>query len=117
MGSYLVKTEKTGKTHKVVEGETLWAIANKYDVSVDELRLWNELTKYDPIKIDQLLFVKEPKIKELKQRKTTTYVVKPGDTFYSIAEKFEMGVTELMDLNQRKNSILSVGEEIEVYRK
>jgi LysM repeat protein len=46
-------------THKVVKSETLWSIAEKYKVSVDNLMKWNNL-KTDVLDIGQVLIVKEP---------------------------------------------------------
>jgi len=47
------------KTHKVANGEGLFSIARKYNVSVTELRKWNTL-RSDNIDIGQQLVVAEP---------------------------------------------------------
>jgi len=44
-------------THDVRSGETLWAIARKYDVSVDALKKWNRL-RSDTVYIGQSLKIK-----------------------------------------------------------
>ncbi len=109
--------KKTGKTHKVVAGETLWSISRRFDVTIEELKKWNDLTKYDNLRIGQELFVKAPKLQERKPQQTKVYRVKPGDTLYRIAEAHNMEVVELMEINGKKNSYLSVGEELKVYKK
>jgi LysM repeat protein len=40
----------------------------------------------------------------------TTYMVKPGDTLYSIARKSNISVDKLKQLNNLSNNILSVGQ-------
>ena len=44
-------------THDVSSGETLWAIARKYDVSVDALKKWNRL-RSDTVYIGQSIKIK-----------------------------------------------------------
>jgi LysM repeat protein len=44
-------------------------------------------------------------------------VVNAGETLYSIARKYEMEVNELMRINDKKDSSLSVGEELTVYKR
>lgn len=53
------KPADSAPTHTVVKGETLWAIAKKYAVSVDNIKKWNSL-KSDEVSIGQILKVKAP---------------------------------------------------------
>jgi LysM repeat protein len=53
------KPSGSESTHTVVKGETLWSIAEKYKVSVDNLKKWNNL-KSDTLDIGQKLQVKAP---------------------------------------------------------
>ncbi|AXG66142.1 LysM-like endolysin [Streptomyces phage Annadreamy] len=53
------KPADSASTHTVVKGETLYAIASKYKVSVDNLKKWNNL-KSDELSIGQKLNVKAP---------------------------------------------------------
>ena len=46
-------------THTVAAGETLYSIAKTYNVSVDQLRQWNNLQSND-VKLSQTLFVAQP---------------------------------------------------------
>ncbi len=45
---------------------------------------------------------------------TATYIVKQGDTFYSIAKKYNLTFQQLLDLNNKKDSSLRVGEVLRV---
>ncbi|MFY0689479.1 MAG: LysM peptidoglycan-binding domain-containing protein [Cyclobacteriaceae bacterium] len=104
-----------GKTHIVVAGETLWSLSRKYETTVEEIRAWNDLTKYDVLDIGQEIFVEEPREKKQKTPKTKTYVVRAGDTLYRIANEHGMGVTELMELNGKSSGSISIGEELKVF--
>lgn len=46
-------------THTVIAGDTLWGIANKYQISVEQLKSWNSLTK-DTIFAGQVLRITAP---------------------------------------------------------
>ncbi len=106
--------------HRVREGETLWAISRRYDLSVENLRMWNNLTKYDPIKPGQKLALGKIEMEvtnTISSKPTTSYLVKPGDTLYQIAKSHDMEVSELIELNNKKNSDIDIGEELKVFKK
>ena len=63
-----------------------------------------------------MLISDQPDEKKSK-RETVTYIVRGGDTLYQIAARYRMSVTELMDLNGKQTSSLSVGEELKVYKR
>lgn len=45
--------------HRVQEGDTLYAISRKYNVSVDQLRAWNNLTNASVLSIGQVIMIKK----------------------------------------------------------
>ena len=48
--------KKGNKTlHTVVQGETLWSVSKKYQVSIEALRSWNNLWAHDHLKLGQQL--------------------------------------------------------------
>lgn len=51
------------KTHKVVKGDSLWAIARKYGVTVANIKAWNNL-KTDVIQPNQVLKVSKPVVND-----------------------------------------------------
>ncbi len=94
--------------YTVKAGDTLYAIANKYGMSVSELKALNNLTS-NTLSIGQKLVVSEGNAATL-----DTYTVKAGDTLYSIANKYGFSVNELKELNNLTSNILSIGQVLNV---
>ena len=88
-------------TYIVKKGDTLYGIAKKYGLSVDELKKYNNLSS-SSLSIGQ-------KIK-IPSNEKNTYVVKSGDTLYKIAKNNGISVSDLMSLNNLNNSNLSIGQ-------
>ena len=89
----------------VKKGDTLYGIANKYGISVDELKAINNLTSNN-LSVGQVLQI--PEIIEEDVPNENIYIVKSGDTLYSIANKYGMSVQELKDLNKLTNNLNDV---------
>ena len=68
------------KTYTVQSGDTLWDLARRFAVSIDDLQLWNGLAN-ELIKPGQTLAV-------VAEDDEKVYTVIRGDTLYSIARKF-----------------------------
>ncbi len=90
--------------HEVKKGETLYRIANEYNMTVTELKEQNNL-KSTIIFPGQKLTVKDP---------VKIHIVKKGDTLYSIARNNEMKVTELKALNNLTSHIIYPGQKLVV---
>jgi len=91
---------ETANTHVVEGGDTLWAISNKYNVSVEELAVWNKLQKPYILSIGTSLSVSTPK----------THVVVGGDTLWAISKKYEVTVDDLAKWNSLPSPyILPIG--------
>ena len=101
--------------HTVVEGESLWSIAQKYNVSVKDLRTFNEINENDALNIGQELYIFSTQKEPPKSSKSNIYTVQAGDSFYSIAVKHNMTVKDLMRLNRRINDVVMIGEKLKVY--
>jgi LysM repeat protein len=68
--------EPAKMTHTVAAGETLYSIARTYNVSVDQIRQWNNLTSND-LKLSQTLYVAQPMFQP---QTTTQQVTQPVTT-------------------------------------
>lgn len=73
----LIREERDGLLHKVGQGETLIAIANTYNVSLDELQRANNLPDPSKIYLNQELWI--PRAKEVKDVDVPKAVVLSGD--------------------------------------
>ncbi|GAA5006509.1 LysM peptidoglycan-binding domain-containing protein [Acinetobacter puyangensis] len=81
-------------TYTVVAGDYLSTVAQKNKMSLTELAALNNLTINSNIFVGQKL-----KVAAQEPEKPSTYKVQSGDTLTSIANKFDLTVQELADLN------------------
>ena len=119
-------------TYKVVSGDALIKIANRFDVTVGELQQWNGL-KGTLIYVGQVLKVSAPgktvtvttptvaAPTTTKTTPTTTattvYTVKSGDYLGKIAKQYGMTVSQLKTLNGLKTDLIYVGQKLKVTAK
>lgn len=94
------------QTYIVQMGDTLYGISKQFGVTVEELRLENDLTG-NTLSIGQVLRI--PTIET-----TSLYVVKKGDTLYSIASRYGVSVNSLMSLNNLNSTSLSIGQQLRI---
>lgn len=98
-----------GDVYIVKAGDTLYSIALRNNVTVEQLKEWNNLTS-NIINIGQKLYVTKPTT-------DTTYnihVVKAGDTLYSIARIYNTTVDELKKINNLTGNNIYVGQNLKV---
>lgn len=89
----------------VQKGDSLWKIARENNIPVPELIDLNNLNDLT-LQINQKLLI--PK----KNKDNDTYIVKKGDTLWSIAKKLNIDVNELKKLNNLESNLLSIGQEL-----
>jgi len=88
----------------VKSGDTLYKIANKFGITVDDLKQTNNLVG-NSLSIGQELIIPGESVTEEK-----IYIVKSGESLYSIANKYGVTVNELKDLNNLISNNLSIGQ-------
>lgn len=104
--------------HIVKAGETMLLISTKYNVTVDQLKEWNELETTN-IYVGQRIKIKgENKVVAPPKPPAPAvkyYTVRSGDTFGAIASRHRMSVTQLKNLNPKVNiNKLQVGQRIRI---
>lgn len=103
-------SEDLGVYYTVKAGDTLYGIANEYNLTVDELKSMNDL-KSNNLSIGQKLLVSGTG-EEVVGGDYDTYVVKSGDNLYAIARKYGTTVDNLKDINNLSSNLLSVGQKL-----
>lgn len=101
------KNNTSSNEYVVKKGDTLYGIANKYNVSVNNLKSYNNLST-DSLSIGQKIKIPDNKVN------SNEYVVKSGDSLYSISRKYGVSVDELMSVNNLKSTVLSVGQVLKI---
>lgn len=111
------KELKKVKIHTVAPGESLWAIAKKYNVLLEDLLRWNELPNPDALHVGQNIQVKAPIEEVIINKQIGSHLVQSGETLYAISRKYDMTVDELMELNRLSSTELAIGQTLKVYGK
>ena len=108
IGATYIPLEGTN-TYVVQKGDTLYSIARKYNVSVNDIKTLNNLTNNN-LSIGTIL--KIPTINNIDDNipSNNTYIVQKGDTLYSIAKKYNLTVDKLKSLNNLSNNLVSIGQ-------
>jgi LysM repeat protein len=101
-------TPPSGTTYIVQSGDSLWVIANKYGITVDQLKVANNLTT-NLLSIGQVLVIPT---KEVTPPSGTTYIVQSGDSLWVIANKYGITVDQLKSANNLTTNLLSIGQKL-----
>lgn len=111
VGQRLIVGKESSNDYVVSAGDTLWAIARKFNVSVDDIKTLNNLSSNN-LSIGMTL--KIPLYSNKQNEETNVYVVKSGDSLWSIARKFNSTVDEIKSLNGLKSNVLRIGQRLVV---
>ena len=130
----------TFTTYRVAAGDTLFGLARRFGMTVDELKAANKLTSNN-LSVGQALQVKgasgggsgsgtitvikpvqpatpvqppEPETHASATANFTTYRVVAGDTLFGVARRFGMTVDEVKAANKLTSNNLSVGQSLRV---
>ncbi len=95
--------DRSASSHVVKSGDSLWIIANRYGTTTKKIQELNGLSTAD-LHIGQVLKIRERK-GESKDDKPAgeylkTYLVKPGDSPYQIAQLHKMPLERFMRINR-----------------
>ena len=95
----------------VKKGDTLWSIANNFNVSVNDLKNANNKSN-NSLSIGEQLIIPGKSTGE--NVSTTIYTVKSGDNLYSIARRYNVTVNEIKSLNNLSSNLLSIGQKLSI---
>ena len=98
-------------TYTVQKGDSLYSISKKYNTTVDKIKNINNLTN-NALSIGQVL--KIPTNNKEESTIVTNYIVKSGDSLYSIAKKYNTSVDKIKQLNNLNTNLLSIGQTLKI---
>ena len=107
------KAEDTNISYVVKRGDSLYSIARQYGVNVNDLMKVNNLTS-DLLSIGQIINIPSsttivtPSEDDIINEENT-YVVKNGDTLWSISRIFNVSIDDIKNKNNLTSDILTVG--------
>jgi len=113
--STVSKTPDGTNKHTIRKGETLSQIAEKYKVSTDDIRKWNNLND-DNIIAGQKLIIKSDKSEGFADASGNNiyHIVNSGESLYSIAKIYNTTVARLKSINNLDGSQIQVGQKLKV---
>ncbi|MEA2087223.1 MAG: LysM peptidoglycan-binding domain-containing protein [Candidatus Caldatribacteriota bacterium] len=125
--------------HIVKKGETLWSIAQRYNLTVNSILANNNISNSELISIGQEMKIPSPKnavaetnivnqavidkksnninnnISQPKNAEPIVYTVKAGDNLWNISRKYGVSVDVIISVNNLKEKdLLSLGQKIEI---
>lgn len=103
--------------HIVKKKQTLYRIAQAYNVSVEDIEKENFNIKAEGLKIGQPVKIPAWKIKKDKKpieikKEPRVHLVDSGETAYSIANKYKIGLDELYSLNPGAKEAIYRGQKL-----
>ena len=111
--------------YTVKKGDTIYSIARSNNLSVDTLVQDNSLSN-TILTVGQILKIRLSKELEVVEEcfgpdytppqdtSTITYIVKKGDSLYSIANKYNTSVSVIKNLNNLTTNSLSIGQSLKI---
>lgn len=125
-------------TYRIRPGDTLSDIAERFEVRVSDIRIWNDISYKEKIKANSTieLYVRpgiaseyelvekvaqnSEKVKKSKKNLSTKslwkiHKVQPNETIEKIAKKYNVTSRDIKNWNGLKSNIIYVGQELEIY--
>lgn len=102
--------------HIVSEGDTLWDIANTYNLQVSDLAKMNSIDERSYLQLGQQLTIGNKNIhRNIESKKRTIlYSIKQGDNLYKISELFDVTIKSIEEINDFSDDSLMPGQIIKI---
>ncbi len=109
----------------VQQGDSIWSIAREFKTDPTTLLQANGLTAKSTLKIGQKIFIADAgsvATKEIRtkadavRKELVSYKVRPGDSLWGIAKKFDISLDQLCQWNKlAKNAAIRPGDKLTLY--
>lgn len=107
--------------HQIQSGETIIAISELYDVSVDDIKRWNNLRSSKIIAGKTLVVYPNGHSKTVTTSSSSTisedyirHKVKRGETLSTIAEDYKVGISSIQQWNNISGNKIIAGQELKI---
>ena len=103
--------------HIVGDGQTIWAIAARYEVDIADLYLFNNITESDFLQPGDELIIQLAEGASPPPTPTppASYIVQKGDTSWTIAARHNISLADLLWMNGLdENDFLHLGDEVTI---
>lgn len=117
----IASTDASSDFYIVEKGDNLFSIAKKFNVSLEDLKKWNNL---DGLHVEQgsklTLAEKESTENEIANNaevRITEHIVAKGENLGSIARKYEVSVSDIKDWNNLEDNVIQLGNKLIVGKK
>ena len=115
------ENEKTSDFYEVERGDNLFSIAKKFNVSLEDLKKWNNLNDLNVELGSKLALVDNVEPVNDKAYKTevkiTEHIVDKGENLGSIAKKYDVAISDIKDWNNIEDNTIQTGAKLIVGKK
>ncbi|WP_216831665.1 peptidoglycan DD-metalloendopeptidase family protein [Alkalihalobacterium elongatum] len=92
--------------HTVEKGDTLWNLAKKHSVTVNQVKEWNNLeSEFIHVDQDLVLFMQSDEL---------THVVQAGETLHRIAGEYDISIATIKENNKLESDLIFPGDVLQV---
>lgn len=103
-----VLTNQEENIYIVQKGDTLYGIAKRFQVTVEEIKKSNQLTS-DVLQIGQKLIIPSEVTSDF-----ISYVVQKGDTLYTLSKRYRVTVDAIKQMNSLTSDVLQIGQVLKI---
>ena len=113
--------EKPSDFYEVQRGDNLFSIAKKFNVSLEDLKKWNNLNDLHVelgskvALVDNVAPVSDKAYKT--EVKITEHIVDKGENLGSIAKKYDVAISDIKDWNKMEDNTIQYGTKLIVGKK
>lgn len=107
-----VHAQQAEQEHVVKQGETLFSISKMYDVTVGELRDWNDLES-NSLHTGQVLVIVPHTDDSADDR--IVHKVQAGESLFGISRQYNVTIAEIQEWNNLEETHLESGTELVIY--
>jgi len=110
-------TTQGSRIYTVKAGDNLWALSQKFNTTVNEIKNASGITS-DALTIGQTLIIPTTLNNTITTATINTptqiYTVKSGDSLWAIAQKYNTTVDTIINLNNLSSSLLNIGQVLKI---